>query len=42
LKENMSVIDSGISRDRNVFKNGADNTIKYKIRIIEMQSIRNT
>jgi hypothetical protein len=25
-----------------VFKNGADNTVKHKVRVIEIQPIRNT
>ena len=28
--------------DRNVFMNGADNTVKHKIRVIEIQPKRNT
>jgi hypothetical protein len=38
----MSLTNTGISGDRNVFKNGVDNTVKHKIRIIETQPIRNT
>jgi hypothetical protein len=35
------LIDTGISGDRNVFKGGADKTVKYKNLIIEIQPIRN-
>lgn len=38
----MSVTNTGTSGDRNVFKNGTNNNVKYKIRIIEIQFIRNT
>jgi hypothetical protein len=38
----MMETNTGISGDRNVFKNGADNTAKHKIRVIEIQPTRNT
>jgi hypothetical protein len=41
-KKNISVVDIGTSGERNVFKNGARNTVKYKIPIIEIQTMRNT